>query len=247
VSLLNMTSSAASTTPPEARPNWDQRVWAAKAPKSDINALILDYLTMEGYPKAAANFCKEANMKTPGDEYFTQTLWEVRQQMQRGDLQAAIETLNEIDPKILEGDEELHFLLLRLQLVEIIRDCDVDGGDIQHALEFARTNLGPRAAANPKFLHDLEKTMALLMIPRNQLEPPLAAMLDTKVRTDAAERVIGAIMATRSRRTMAGIRDLVKLRVWAENKGRMLSANVIPDDLSIYLNDDHENDTAMTT
>jgi glucose-induced degradation protein 8 len=138
-------------------------------------------------------------------------------------------------------------LLLRLHLVEIIRDCNVDGGDMQHALQFARSNLGPRAATNPKFLDDLEKTMALLMIPRDQLEPPLAAMLDTEVRAEAAERVIGAILATRSRRTMAGIRNLVKLRCWAESKGRTLSVGSIPDNIPIDLNDDYENDITMTT
>jgi hypothetical protein len=66
---------------------------------------------MEGYPKAAANFCKEANMETPDDECFTQTLWEVRQQMQRGDMQAAIESLNEIDPKVRSAIASILYMI----------------------------------------------------------------------------------------------------------------------------------------
>src|SRR6478609_3251354 len=38
----------------------------------DINALILDYLTMEGYPNAAAKFSKEANLQPHQSEQTIQ-------------------------------------------------------------------------------------------------------------------------------------------------------------------------------
>jgi len=52
-----MASSTASTTTP-LRHNFERRVEDVKPLKSDINALILDYLTTEGYPSAAAKFSK---------------------------------------------------------------------------------------------------------------------------------------------------------------------------------------------
>lgn len=136
--------------------------------------------------------------------------------------------------QILEEDGALHFCLLRLQLVELIKTCNVPGGDVTPALNFATEHLGPRAPANPQFLEDLEKTMMLLMIPQDSLDPPLAALLDPSLRQDAAERVNNAILARRSRRTIAGIRNLVKMRCWAENKTRELGLSV-PEKLDIGL------------
>ena len=80
-------------------------------------------------------------------------------------------------------------------------------------------------------------TMALLMIPHDSLEPQLAALLDPSLRQDAAERVNKAIIASRSNRTIAGIRDLVKMRCWAENRSRDLHIG-IPDKLDIGLHGD---------
>ena len=69
---------------------------------SDINALILDYLTMEGYPQAAANFSKEANIGPQDDADFIQARWEVRQYIHGGKFEAAIEALNELDPEVCQ-------------------------------------------------------------------------------------------------------------------------------------------------
>lgn len=79
--------------------------------------------------------------------------------------------------------------------------------------------------------------MALLMIPHDSLEPQLAALLDPNLRQDAAERVNNAIIASRSKRTIAGIRNLVKMRCWAENKSRDLGLP-LPDRLDIGLRGD---------
>lgn len=67
---------------------------------SDINALILDYLTMEGYPNAAAKFSKEANLQPQPDFASIQTRQEIQHYIYSGDIQTAIETLNELDPEV---------------------------------------------------------------------------------------------------------------------------------------------------
>lgn len=127
--------------------------------------------------------------------------------------------------------------MLRLQLVELIRNCNVPGGDVGYALKFAQEQLGPRAPVNPQFLFDLEKTMALLLIPQESLEPALAALLDPALRRDAADRVNKAIIEKHTSRTIAGIRNLVKMRCWAETNAR--AANVtFPDPLDIGLHGD---------
>jgi hypothetical protein len=207
---------------------------AADHPHSNINALILDYLTMEGYSLAAAKFSAEANLQPQQDEESIRARQEIQHYIHAGNFGAAIESLNDLDPMILDEDESLHFSLLRLQLVELIRNCNVAGGDISYALKFAQEQLGPRAPVNPQFLEDLEKTMALLLIPPESLEPPLTALLDPALRRDAADRVNKAIIERHSRRTVAGIRNLIKMRCWAENSARNASMS-LPDPLDIGL------------
>ncbi|KAF4125380.1 Pfam:RanBPM CRA [Geosmithia morbida] len=237
-------SSSSTTTP--AKHDWERRVWEAKPPKSDINALIMHYFNVEGYPKAAANFAREANLPDRDEEDFLQARWDIRDHIYNGRFEAAIEALNDINPSILEEDEGLHFLLLRLQLIELIRSCSAPDGDVSQAIQFATEHLGPRAPANPQFLEDLELTMALLMIPHDSLEPQLAALLDPALRQDAAEKVNSAIMANRSLQTASGLRTLLRMRCYTENRAREYGIP-IPPKLDIGLrsedNDGSNNDT----
>lgn len=67
---------------------------------SDINALILDYLTMEGYPNAAAKFSREANMQPQQDMASIRARQEIQNCIHSGNIQSAIEMLNELDPEV---------------------------------------------------------------------------------------------------------------------------------------------------
>lgn len=55
---------------------------------------------MEGYPQAAANFSKEANLNPQEDQEFVQARWDIRQHIHSGNFEAAIEALNEVDPGV---------------------------------------------------------------------------------------------------------------------------------------------------
>ncbi|PNY23508.1 Glucose-induced degradation protein 8 [Tolypocladium capitatum] len=189
---------------------------------------------MEGYPNAAAKFCKEANLQPQQDGTSIRSRQEIQNFIHNGNIQAAIETLNELDPQILDDDKALHFSLLRLQLVELIRSCNATGGDIGPALKFATEQLGPRAPTNPRFLEDLERTMALLLFPQENLEPQLAALLNPSLRRDAADSVNRAILERQSARREAAIRHLVKMRAWAENTARDKGSS-LPDRIDIGL------------
>lgn len=122
---------------------------------------------------------------------------------------------------MLDEDPALQFSLLRLQLIELIRSCiSVPDSDIKPALNFATENLAPRAPSNPKFLEELERTMALLIFPPDNLAPPLAALLDPSLRKDVAKKVNEALLHSQGRSTKAKICDLVRLRAWSEQKAR---------------------------
>lgn len=239
-----MTSSASTATP--VKHAFNRQVGEIQCPKSDINALILDYLTMEGYPNAAANFSKEANLQPQQETEFVRARQEIQNAIHGGNIQVAIEALNELDPEILDEDKSLHFSLLRLQLVELIRACSTTGGDITPALKFATEQLGPRAPTNPKFLEDLERTMALLLFPADSLEPRLAALLHPDLRREVADNVNRAILERRSQRREAAIRQLVRMRVWAENAAREKGKS-IPERLDIGLNSDNSGPSRLST
>lgn len=218
---------------------FQRRVTDVKSPKNEINALILDYLTMEGYPNAASRFSKEANIQPQQDSSSIRARQEIQTCIHHGNIEMAIETLNELDPEILDEDKALHFSLLRLQLVELIRPCDTATADIQPALKFATEQLGPRAPTNARFLDDLERTMALLLFPRDSLEPPLAALLSPDLRREVAEEVNQAVLKKQSQRREAAIRRLVQMRTWAESTARERSHG-LPDRLDIGLIGDEE-------
>lgn len=144
---------------------------------------------------------------------------------------------------MLDNDPGLHFALLRLQLVELIRTCNsTPGGDITPALTFATTELAPRAPTNPEYLEDLERTMALLVFPPDSLEPHLAAILHPDLRRNVADRVNKAILHQQGVRREAQIRSLMHLRAWAENTARE-SKKDLPARMEVGLdsNERHEN------
>lgn len=181
----------------------------------------MDYLISEGYPSAAQKFALEANIQPKVDVESIEGRVEIRNAIYGGDIQTAVEKINELNPQVLDQDSALHFSLLRLQLVELIRTCTATpNADISPALTFATTHLAPRAPTNPEFLEDLERTMALLIFPPDNLAPPLAALLDPNLRKDVAKRVNEALLQSQTERTKAKLYDLVKLRAWAEQKAR---------------------------
>lgn len=67
---------------------------------SDINNLVLDYLTMEGYTLAAAKFSKEANLSPRQEDPAIKARQEIRNSIHQGKIQEAIEALNELDPEV---------------------------------------------------------------------------------------------------------------------------------------------------
>lgn len=143
--------------------------------------------------------------------------------------------------QILDSDASLHFALLRLQLVELIRTCNTPGGDITPALDFATTQLAPRAPTNPEFLDDLERTMALILFPPDNLEPELAELLHPDLRKSVADRVNKAILASQNRRRNAAIRALVELRAWSEDTAREAKKD-LPASLDLGLDSQSRND-----
>ncbi|TKA32612.1 hypothetical protein B0A54_15601 [Friedmanniomyces endolithicus] len=194
--------------------------------KSDINWVIMDYLVSEGYPGAAEKFAQETNLPGPVDNESIRERVRVRNAIHGGRLDEAIELINEIDPEILDNNHLLHFHLLQLQLIEIIRTVLAKPGsspaatDFLPAIKFATEQLSPRAPTDPKYQQALERTMALMIFPPEKMTPEFKELLDEELRRKVAVEVNRAILESRGERSEAKIRQLIKARAWAEQEAR---------------------------
>ncbi|KAI3320071.1 ran binding protein in the microtubule-organising centre [Xylariaceae sp. AK1471] len=238
-SLIDMMTSSTSTTTP-MKHAFIRQVEEVKTPKSDINALILDYLTVAGYPNAAAKFSSEANLKPQQSTSAIQQRLRIQTFIHKGEIENAIQELNEVYPSILDHNHSLLFALLRLQLVELIRNCNNSPDrDITVALKFAQTKLGPKATTKTEFLEDLEKTMSLLVFPQDDsLDPSLSALLQPSLRRDVADQVNQAILELQQQRKEAAIRQLVQMRAWSEEVTRKETKRDLPASIDLGLDGD---------
>ncbi|KAG9651958.1 hypothetical protein KCU64_g8528, partial [Aureobasidium melanogenum] len=248
-------SSSILSPPSSLRHPFDRRVDEVKPSKADLNFLIMDYLINEGYPDAAMNFAKEASIVPSADGEAIQERVDIRNAIHTGDIQLAIERINELNPQILDNDPTLHFQLLRLQLIELIREIVNAPGPpsptaFTPALEFATSQLAPRTPTSPAFLQDLERTMALLIFPSDKLTPQLKQLLDLSLRQTVASQVNEAILSSQGQRREARIRNLVRLRAWAEQRARETKSSELPEKIGLGLEtqpDDYADGEAMIT
>lgn len=79
--------------------------------------------------------------------------------------------------------------------------------------------------------------MALLIFPIERLTPQLKALLDPTLRQTVATAVNEAILSSQGERREARIRNLVRLRSWAEQKAREARLD-LPSKIGLGLVDD---------
>ena len=84
---------------------------------SDINNVVMDYLITEGYPLAARSLAVEANMQPKTDFESINERVEIRDSIHKGDLQTAIEKINELNPQVCSCccySSHLQYSMIRL-------------------------------------------------------------------------------------------------------------------------------------
>ncbi|KAG7099153.1 hypothetical protein E1B28_001024 [Marasmius oreades] len=196
----------------------------------DLNRLIMDYLIIEGYKSAAEEFAKEA--KFPGvsgkpldvDFDSIESRMNIREALQRGDIDDAIRRVNELNPEILDTNPSLYFHLQQQRVIELIRQ-----GRIIEALQFAQEELAPRGEENPELLSELEKTMALLAFERCDAKPNgIGELLSAGQRLKTAGEMNGAILESLSQGKEAKLESLLKVMVWGQ---KMLREEVNLEDV----------------
>ncbi|KAF9015073.1 lish motif-containing protein [Cyathus striatus] len=179
---------------------------------SDLNRLIMDYLVIEGYKSAAEEFSQEANLEPPVDFDSIESRMDIREALQRGDVEEAIARVNDLNPEILDKNQALYFRLQQQKLIEYIRR-----GQITEALQFAQEELARRGEESPEFLAELERTMALLAFESTPNAPAaISELLSPAQRMKTAGEVNAAILESLSQGKEAKLVQLLKLLCWGE-------------------------------
>ncbi|GFR39903.1 hypothetical protein Agub_g408 [Astrephomene gubernaculifera] len=189
---------------------WQQKLDSVQVPKEDMNRLIMNFLVTEGYVEAARMFEKESGTP-PGVNLDAITdRMEVRRALQGGDVEAAMERVNDLDPEILESQPKLFFHLQQQRLIELIR-----GGNVEAALDFAQEALAPLAEENSEFLEELERTVALLAF-EDSKSSPVGDLMDVAQRQKTASELNAAILHSQAQEREPRLPLLLKLLLWAQ-------------------------------
>ncbi|KAI9277451.1 CTLH/CRA C-terminal to lish motif domain-containing protein [Sporodiniella umbellata] len=195
-----------------AKSEWEQRLAEVQVHKQDLNQLIMNYLVIEGYRDATEQFSEESGLEPTSNLDSIQERMNIRQAIQSGGIDTAIDLVNELNPEILDANPQLYFHLQQQQLIELIRQ-----GDVQEALEFATEELAPRGAENPEFLNELEKTMALLAF-HEVKDSPVQELLFQSQRQKTAVELNTAILASQSQESESKLPHLLKMLAWSQEQ-----------------------------
>lgn len=191
---------------------WKRKLAAVKVRKEDMNNLIMNFLVTEGFVEAAEIFQRESGTDPGVDLRAITDRMEVRKALQSGNVEDAIDKVNDLNPEILEEKAQLFFHLQQQRLIELVRQ-----GQTHEALEFAQEYLAPRAEDNPEFLQELERTVALLAF-EDAKQSPVGDLMDLSQRQKTASELNAAILSSQSQEQEPRLPMLLKMLIWAHNQ-----------------------------
>ncbi|KAH8952207.1 hypothetical protein BDL97_09G071600 [Sphagnum fallax] len=191
---------------------WEKKLSEVKIMKEDMNKLVMNFLVTEGYVEAAEKFQMESGTQPDIDLGTITDRMAVRKAVQCGQVEDAIEKVNDLNPEILDTNPQLFFHLQQQRLIELIRS-----GQVEEALEFAQEELAPRGEENHAFLEELERTVALLAF-EDTVNCPVGELLDISQRQKTASELNAAILTSQSHEKDPKLPSLLKMLIWAQNQ-----------------------------
>ncbi|KAG4143748.1 hypothetical protein ERO13_D06G211400v2 [Gossypium hirsutum] len=194
------------------REEWEKRLNHIRIRKEDMNKLVMNFLVTEGYAEAVAKFRMETGTEPDMDVAMIMDRMAVKEAVQCGNVEDAIEKVNDLNPEILDTNPELFFHLQQQRLIELIRN-----EKIEEALEFAQEELAPRGEENQSFLEELERTVSLLVF-KDVSNCPVRELLDISQRLKTANEVNAAILTSQSHEKDPKLHSLLKMLIWAQNQ-----------------------------
>ncbi|KAK9056323.1 hypothetical protein SSX86_027413 [Deinandra increscens subsp. villosa] len=194
------------------REEWEKKLNDVKIQKQDMNKLVMNFLVTEGYVDAAEKFRMESGTEPDIDLATITDRMAVKKAVQSGNVEDAIEKVNDLNPEILDTNPQLFFHLQQQRLIELIRN-----GKVEEALVFAQEELAPRGEENQSFLEELERTVALLAF-EDVKNSPVGDLLDISQRLKIASEVNAAILTSQSHEKDPKLPSLLRMLLWAQNQ-----------------------------
>mmetsp|Transcript_29951 Transcript_29951/g.46384 ORF Transcript_29951/g.46384 Transcript_29951/m.46384 type:complete len:226 (-) Transcript_29951:889-1566(-) len=153
----------------------------------DMKKLVMDFFAVQGYSEAAKIFAEESSTPLPEEFPLLEQRSTIIEAINNGDASRAGEQLNEMNPEVMEEEEELAFRLRLLHLVGLTQQDDID-----EVLRFAHEELAFRVQDKPNFLKELEQVMMLLAFPNE--DSPVNFLKDVGYRQKIAAMVNQTIL-----------------------------------------------------
>ncbi|KAI1719575.1 glucose-induced degradation protein 8 like protein [Ditylenchus destructor] len=201
----------------EGDQNWYNNFMSSVSDDVDpqkLHELVLDYLVCSGYQEAAELLCAE--MKYPKENVPNVESLEQRNNIRNaivsGELECALSQIEELAPNLLEQNGQLHFKLLRQQLIELIRKKDID-----KVLSFAQDHLVDKCEQPPELFTKLEQTYALLAFD-NPENSPFGYLMSLNQRNMLANEVNSVILAFLNKNSTSKLEKLFKMIIWSQNQ-----------------------------
>lgn len=217
LSIQEMSSRSAAPVAQESKKSvigqeeWETRLSKVDLSAVDLNKLVMNYLVVEGYKDAAELFAKEAGIPVPIQLGAIEERMAIRNLIQAGEVESAIDRINRLDPDILECQPDLLFRLRLQQLIELIKE-----GRVQEALDFSREELAMRCEAHPHLLGLLEQAM-LLLAWDNPIDSK-SELLTPAYRVGTANLVNGALLAAQQQEQESRLPQLLRVLDWAQQQ-----------------------------
>jgi hypothetical protein len=70
-----------------------------------MNALVFDYLLVEGFSAAAVEFARETGLPADVDHAMIQERIEIREAVEEGRVEEAVRRVNELDPEVSDSTD----------------------------------------------------------------------------------------------------------------------------------------------
>eukprot|EP00871_Galdieria_phlegrea_P003278 jgi/Galph1/3951/GphlegSOOS_G2626.1 len=195
-----------------SKEEWEKRLAEVQVDRRDLNLLVMNYLVIEGYKDAAEKFSEETGLDPGVDLKSIAERMAIRSAVQQGDIDKAVELVNDVNPLILDSNPTLFFHLQLQKLIELIRQ-----GRVDEALKFAQEELAPKGEENPGFLEELEKVMALLAFD-DRTSSPVAYLLQPSQRQKTASELNQAILTSLAQEKDPRLPNLLKTLLWAQEQ-----------------------------
>ncbi|XP_052183119.1 protein GID8 homolog isoform X2 [Diospyros lotus] len=195
-----------------SREEWEKKLNDVKIRKEDMNKLVMNFLVTEGYADCAEKFRMESGTELDTDIATVRDRMAVKKAVESGNVEFAIQKVNDLHPKILDANPKLFFHLQQQRLIELIRD-----GNLEEALKFAQEELAPRGEENKSFLEELEKTLALLAF-EDVSNCPVRDLMGISQRQKTASEVYAAILASQGHEKDPKLPSLLKMLICAQDQ-----------------------------